>query len=162
MKQEDSDDSPVELKPAPTKAKRKLPIGFSPYRRCKDYPASVSAESVSEQELAWNPSPSAPKDVETKARLEGILANNILLASLTHEGKATVVEAYERMEVPKGVALVREGDTGDCCYIVESGKLSCDMKEKGHRCDYNPGQTFGELALMYGNIRAATITVQST
>jgi len=117
---------------------------------------------VSEQELAWNPPPSAPKDPETKARLERILANNILLASLTHEGKATVVEAYERMEVAKNVALVREGDTGDCCYIVESGKLSCDMKEKGHRCDYNPGQTFGELALMYGNIRAATITVLPT
>lgn len=155
----DSDDSPPTLKPVPTKPNRAFPVGFSPYRRCKPHSASVSAESVSEQELAWSPSVNAPKDPETKARLERILANNILLTSLSHEGKATVVEAYERMELAKDVVLVREGDTGDCCYIVESGKLSCDMKDKGHRCDYNPGQTFGELALMYGNIRAATITV---
>lgn len=159
---DDSDDSPPALKPIPAKPNRSMPVGFSPYRRCKAYSASVSAESVSEQELAWNPSPSAPKSPQTKARLEGILANNILLSSLNHEGKTTVVEAYERVEVAKDVALVREGETGDCCYIVESGKLSCDMKEKGHRCDYNPGQTFGELALMYGNIRAATITVSAT
>lgn len=35
MRKEDSDDSPLELKPAPAKAKRNFPIGFSPYRRCK-------------------------------------------------------------------------------------------------------------------------------
>ena len=74
----------------------------------------------------------------------------------------TVVEALEMVEIAANQVVVREGEVGEACYVVESGTLSCSMQEKGHRCDYVAGQTFGELALMYGNIRAATITVLPT
>lgn len=138
----------------------RYPQGFSPSRRSTRHAVSVSSESLSQRELAWRTS-TAPKSPDTKARLESIFSTHVLMQRLTPESRSTVIEACVAVDVQEGDIVLSEGELGDCCYFVDSGTLSCDMMLKGHRCDYNAGESFGELALMHGNIRAVTITVVS-
>ena len=42
-----------------------------------------------------------------------------------------VVEAIEEVKVPTGDILIKEGDKGDCMYVVESGVLNCTKVIKG-------------------------------
>lgn len=57
-------------------------------------------------------------------------------------------------------AVIREGEKGDCLYIVAGGEFDCykqiDGEEK-YLKTYKKGEAFGELALMYNAPRAATI-----
>lgn len=120
-------------KPAP--AKIKPPPGYRPVRRSMCYSDSVSAEEITESDLAWHP-PVFTKDVTTRNRLKEILSTNILMVHLSLPSLLTVVEALELVAVPKDTVVVHEGETGEGCYIVESGTLSCTIVGKGHRCDY--------------------------
>jgi len=59
--------------------------------------------------------------------------------------------------------VIKEGDEGDSLYVVASGTLSCTKIFKGNTDPtflkrYEPGEAFGELALLYNAPRAATIT----
>ena len=67
--------------------------------------------------------------------------------------------------VQAGENVIQEGDPGDVLYIVESGELSCTKIIDGQSKflkKYNPGDVFGELALLYNAPRAATITADSS
>jgi len=62
--------------------------------------------------------------------------------------------------IKKGETIISEGQPGDVLYIVESGELSCHKMIDGqskHLKNYQAGEVFGELALLYNAPRAATI-----
>lgn len=70
----------------------------------------------------------------------------------------------EEKTVLAGEVVIREGDpNGDSLYVVGSGTLQCTKRFKEYSSPtflktYNPGEAFGELALLYNAPRAATIT----
>lgn len=77
-----------------------------------------------------------------------------------------VVDSIEEVKVTADQVLIREGDKGDCMYVVESGILQCTKVFKGQQSttflkDYQPGEGFGELALLYNAPRAATIKAKT-
>jgi cAMP-dependent protein kinase regulator len=58
--------------------------------------------------------------------------------------------------------VIKEGEEGDCLYVVGSGTLLCQKVFKGNTDPtflktYQPGEAFGELSLLYNAPRAATI-----
>ena len=71
-----------------------------------------------------------------------------------------VIDAIDERKPAAGEFVIKEGDQGDCLFIVESGELKCtkviDGEEK-HLKNYAPGDVFGELALLYNVPRAASI-----
>lgn len=74
-----------------------------------------------------------------------------------------VVDAIEEVKGVAGEIIIKEGDQGDCMYVLESGSLDCTKifagnKDPTHLKVYQPGEGFGELALLYNAPRAATIT----
>lgn len=74
-----------------------------------------------------------------------------------------VLDAIEEVQVKSGDAVIKEGDQGDCMYVLKDGSLACTKVFKGateptHLKNYVPGEGFGELALLYNAPRAATIT----
>jgi len=58
--------------------------------------------------------------------------------------------------------VIQQGENGDNLYVVDSGKLACykqfaNNPEPTFLKNYEPGESFGELALLYNAPRAATI-----
>lgn len=66
-----------------------------------------------------------------------------------------------------GEAVIKQGDDGDNLYVVETGTLECTKKFKADDAkptflkDYQPGEAFGELSLLYNAPRAANITAKT-
>lgn len=69
----------------------------------------------------------------------------------------------QSVKLKVGDVVIKEGDDGDNLYVVESGVLKCTkfLKKEDtaptHLKNYEPGDAFGELALLYNCPRAATI-----
>jgi MFS family permease len=63
----------------------------------------------------------------------------------------------ERVEVPAGTVVVREGDAGDQFYIVEDGALAVTVGGQA-RTPILAGGFFGEIALLRETPRTATVT----
>jgi len=66
----------------------------------------------------------------------------------------------EEQECQPEDEVIREGDSGDYLFVVESGKFDCFKNISGEETylkSYQQGELFGELALMYNAPRAATI-----
>lgn len=71
-----------------------------------------------------------------------------------------VIDAMDAKKVKEGEVVIQEGDKGDVLYVVESGQLECTKIIDGDSKflkNYEPGDAFGELALLYNAPRAATI-----
>ncbi len=77
-----------------------------------------------------------------------------------------VVDAIEERKCVTGECVIKEGDQGDNMYVLEHGQLNCTKVFKGNTeptflKEYQPGEGFGELALLYNAPRAATITAKT-
>ena len=77
--------------------------------------------------------------------------------------KMIVINCMEEIIAEPKQVVIKEGDEGDCLYVVGSGTLQCTKRFEGSSAPtflktYQPGEVFGELALLYNTPRAATIT----
>ena len=91
-----------------------------------------------------------------------IIGKSFMFSGLDDIEKSIVVDAMDEKKCFKKETVIKEGDEGDCLYIVGSGTLQCTKWFKGHQEPtflkrYESGDAFGELALLYNVPRAATI-----
>jgi voltage-gated potassium channel len=68
---------------------------------------------------------------------------------------ADVAQLLRARDYPAGAAIVRRGERGDCMYFVASGEL--EIRGRPQSISYGPGDFFGEVALLTGDPRNATI-----
>lgn len=107
-----------------------------------------------------------PKSQETKTKLKKRLLEAFMFNALDEKEFEIVVDSIEEVKVQPGDIVIKEGDEGDCMYVVEQGTLSCTKHFKGNAeptflKEYHPGEGFGELALLYNAPRAATIKAKT-
>mmetsp|Transcript_38336 Transcript_38336/g.80666 ORF Transcript_38336/g.80666 Transcript_38336/m.80666 type:complete len:927 (+) Transcript_38336:361-3141(+) len=83
------------------------------------------------------------------------LADNFVFNTLDETELETLVNAFENYECNQGDTIIKQGETGGHFYILRSGKVAfvVDGNEVGRAV---PGNSFGELALLYNAPRAAT------
>ena len=68
---------------------------------------------------------------------------------------ADVTQLLRPRDYPAGAVVVRRGERGDCMYFVASGEL--EIRGRPESISYGAGDFFGELALLTGDPRNATI-----
>ena len=74
----------------------------------------------------------------------------------------TIIDAMEERHYKVGEKVIQQGDDGDVLYLVDLGELNCTKVMVGETEStflkkYQPGEIFGELALLYNAPRAATV-----
>lgn len=94
---------------------------------------------------------------------------NFLFQHLTTAQIDEVVDAMEKVSVDKGHWIIKQGDQGDKFYIVETGRYDVRITSNPqgdptggavvHVYEAGSGQypCFGELSLLYGKPRAASV-----
>jgi cAMP-dependent protein kinase regulator len=106
------------------------------------------------------------KTDEQKKRISSRMMMSFLFNSLEDKDLVTVIDAMEEKRFKAGDSIIRQGESGDVLYLIEEGLLDCYKKFKKDDEDkylktYNPGEAFGELALLYNAPRAATIKAKT-
>lgn len=86
-----------------------------------------------------------------------------MFSALEQSEAEIVIDAMEEKRYKKDDLVIKENDNGDELFVVETGKLRCTKiigGESKFLKHYEPGDAFGELALLYNAPRAATIEAE--
>lgn len=81
----------------------------------------------------------------------------------SHAGPAllkTLLDAVEVLRVGAGEVVVEQGDDGDALFVVREGGVRVERREGDNRRtldELGPGEIFGEIALLAGVARTATV-----
>ena len=68
-----------------------------------------------------------------------------------------VARRLSELRLPAGTVVIREGDPGDCCYVVAEGRLDVSCDHVALRTAA-AGELLGEIALLRDVVRTATVT----
>jgi NTE family protein len=94
--------------------------------------------------------------------LEKRLRNIPLFRDLTEESLKSIASRLKQARYPQGAIIFREGEAGDAMYLVESGQLEVATgvaQNKQALAYLGPGSFVGEIALLLGQPRSATLSV---
>jgi CRP-like cAMP-binding protein len=84
------------------------------------------------------------------------------MAGLGNSGRLNLAGKVEIREFEEGDHIVQEGEAADCLYLIREGQ--CVVWRKGEDgseevlAKLGPGQTFGEIGLLFQKPRSATVT----
>jgi cAMP-dependent protein kinase regulator len=100
-----------------------------------------------------------PKSKEATAFLNEAARKVLLFSSLSEDEFQTIIGAMFELKASAGQMLISEGEQGDNFYVAQSGSYSVFLKKIPGKAvkTYGPGDSFGELALLYNTPRAASI-----
>ncbi|WP_319772831.1 Crp/Fnr family transcriptional regulator [Breoghania sp.] len=95
-------------------------------------------------------------------KVEGLLENSLSLGGLTPDLAAGLEALARPMSIKAGTILFETGDPGNGCYAVLEGSLRVSLlSAEGDEqllAVLGPGQLVGEMALLDGEPRSATVT----
>ena len=105
------------------------------------------------------------KSDEVKDKIRARLQEAFMFSAVAPEDLEIVIDAMGEKKVSAGDTVITEGDDGDDLYVIESGHYKCtkvfnEADGPTQLKTYEPGEAFGELALLYNAPRAATIVAE--
>jgi CRP-like cAMP-binding protein len=85
-----------------------------------------------------------------------------LFAGIEKDAARGLVAAMAQVDLSRGQVLFREGEQGECLYVIRSGKVKLGRRSGDGRENLlsvlGPGEMFGELSLFDPGPRTATAT----
>ncbi len=117
-----------------------------------DDPRLVELTALLDTGVRRRPTPEQVLD-----RLSGVDLLRALPPDEVHELIPFVVD----VEVPVGEAVVTQGDQGDALYIIEHGRARVALANGTEIAHIGAGDVFGEMALLTGEPRAASVIAES-
>ena len=96
----------------------------------------------------------------SKRELAELLEDVGLFSRCTTRQRRTVARHAQIAELPAGTDLVREGEPGDALFVILDGDAV--VRRDGTELNrVGPGAYFGELAVIDGEPRSATVTAET-
>jgi CRP/FNR family transcriptional regulator len=100
-----------------------------------------------------------------EASTRELLARVPLFSELSPEELERIAAVAVPRSLPRGTRVFHEGDSSDACYIVRSGTLRVTREHSDGRAitlaTLGPGDFFGELAMLDGGRRSASVETLS-
>lgn len=93
-------------------------------------------------------------DTDIQERLRSVP----LFAALSEKQLRRIADAGKRVELPEGRVVAREDRSGEGFHVILEGKVNVNVHGED-RATLGPGQFFGEMSLIDGKPRSATVTV---
>ena len=82
-----------------------------------------------------------------------------IFRDLEESERARLAAELETLNLKRGDALVRQGETSDALYIVVTGRFLVTVAGRREAvAKLGPGQPVGEIAFLAGGARTATVT----
>src|SRR6188768_4540201 len=94
-----------------------------------------------------------------------LLSRVPLFSELSREELERISSVSVPRSFPSGVRVFHEGDHSDACYLVRTGDLRVTREHSDGRAitlaTLGPGDIFGELAMLDGEVRSASVEALS-
>jgi CRP/FNR family transcriptional regulator, cyclic AMP receptor protein len=114
--------------------------------------------------------PYSPKDAVPRPGAPGFrlrqedkmehLRRVLLLEGCTRSQIRAVARIAEVREVPEGALLTRAGEPGDEFFLIVDGRVMVEVSPQ-KQVRLGPGEVFGEMSLLDGGPRSATVTADT-
>lgn len=124
---------------------------------------SASAQGgIDPRAVNINTLPKVLKDEAALERIKACVASNPMISHVKEEYKKAVIDAMKEVRAAKGDKVITQGELGDFWYVVDKGSLETWKSFEGQEQpklvkSYAVGDSFGELALMFNQRRAASV-----
>lgn len=119
----------------------------------------ISAEPVTEEDATSYVKKVVPKDYKTMAALSKAIAKNVLFSHLDENERSDIFDAMFPVNCLSGEPIIQQGDEGDNFYVIDMGEVDVYVNQE-LVTTIGEGGSFGELALIYGTPRAATVNAK--
>jgi small-conductance mechanosensitive channel len=101
------------------------------------------------------------QDVSRREAITAAIADLDLFRPLSAEERERVAGAARERRYAEGETIVREGERSSSMFLVESGRVGVSIHEAGGETRrlavIEPGSAFGEISLLTGEPRTATV-----
>jgi cAMP-dependent protein kinase regulator len=128
--------------------------------KARERRGAVSAEPYKEEDATSYVKTVIPKDYATMQALSKAIQSNLLFSHLDDNEKSDIFDAMQPFNYKPGETIIQQGEEGDFFYIIDQGEVEVYVNNKCVTA-ISDGGSFGELALIYGTPRAATIKAKS-
>uniref|UniRef100_A0A672YMM1 cAMP-dependent protein kinase type I-alpha regulatory subunit n=1 Tax=Sphaeramia orbicularis TaxID=375764 RepID=A0A672YMM1_9TELE len=128
----------------------------NPVVRGRSRRGAISAEVYTEEDAASYVRKVIPKDYKTMAALAKAMEKNVLFAHLDDNERSDIFDAMFSVNYIAGETVIQQGDEGDNFYVIDQGEMDVYVNSEWVT-SIGEGGSFGELALIYGTPRAATV-----
>ncbi|CAB1450673.1 unnamed protein product [Pleuronectes platessa] len=121
---------------------------------------AFSAEVYTEEDAASYVRKVIPKDYKTMAALAKAIEKNVLFSHLDDNERSDIFDAMFPVTYIAGETVILQGDEGDNFYVIDQGEMDVYVNNEWVT-SIGEGGSFGELALIYGTPRAATVRAKT-
>ena len=97
-----------------------------------------------------------PKPIEAREMIKKAIEPNVLFKNCSEEEIVDLVDVFEPSSAHAGQVVIKQGDEGNDFYVMEKGIVDVYEGDR-HVCALYAGTAFGEIALLYGCPRSATL-----
>uniref|UniRef100_A0A673K8Y4 cAMP-dependent protein kinase type I-alpha regulatory subunit n=1 Tax=Sinocyclocheilus rhinocerous TaxID=307959 RepID=A0A673K8Y4_9TELE len=121
---------------------------------------AISAEVYTEEDAASYVRKVIPKDYKTMAALAKAIEKNVLFSHLDDNERSKTFVCLFLFTGHFTVSRLFLGDEGDNFYVIDQGEMDVCVNSEWVT-SIGEGGSFGELALIYGTPRAATVRAKT-
>jgi CRP-like cAMP-binding protein len=99
--------------------------------------------------------------VGSKRELAELLDSVPLFSRCTPRERRTIARHVETARLPAGTDLVVEGEPGDALFVILEGRATVIRSGASDPISVGEGSYFGELAILDGSPRSATVRAET-